>query len=152
MKLQQVNANIYVARMPLPNSLRWVNTYLLHGSAGWTIIDPGLRNNETESAWVSLMGEMDIHAGNTASIVLTHYHPDHSGIAGWLQQQLSVPVWLSEIGWNHVERLWDGRSPMTVDMQQLYRKHGAPIAVVESIGVHMDSFIPQVTPLPDIVL
>lgn len=150
MKLQQVSANIYVARMPLPNSLRWVNTYLLHGSAGWTIIDPGLRNSETESAWVSLMGEMDIHAGNTASIVLTHYHPDHSGIAGWLQQQLSVPVWLSEIGWNHVERLWDGRTPMTVDMQQLYREHGAPIAVVESIGVHMDSFIPQVTPLPDV--
>ncbi|EJW16953.1 MBL fold metallo-hydrolase [Paenibacillus alvei] len=150
MKFQQVNEHIFLVRMPLPFSLRWVNTYLLQGSTGWTIVDPGLRTEETEAAWLDLMEELNIEAGNTASIVLTHYHPDHSGMAGWLQQRLAAPVWLSEIGWRHVERMWAGTAAMTMDMQDLFHKQGAPAEVVESIGIHMNSFIPQVSPLPEV--
>lgn len=150
MKVQQVNEHIFVVRMPLPFSLRWVNTYLMQGSTGWTIVDPGLRTEETEAAWLDLLEELNIEAENTASIVLTHYHPDHSGMAGWLQQRLSAPVWLSEIGWRHAERMWAGTAEMTMDMQELFHKHGAPAEVIESIGIHMNSFIPQVSPLPDV--
>jgi len=28
-------------------------------------------------------------------IIVTHHHPDHLGLAGWLQDRCGAPLWIS---------------------------------------------------------
>ncbi|UHA74402.1 MBL fold metallo-hydrolase [Paenibacillus sp. 481] len=144
------NGAIVQVRIPLPFSLRWVNAYLLQGEEGWTIVDPGLRTPQAEVAWEAVLGHFGIEAANAYHIVLTHYHPDHLGMAGLLQQQLDVPVLLSETGWRHAQMLWGEEQSMTERMVSFMRLHGVPAAEQEQLREHMDSFIPLVSPLPDV--
>lgn len=149
-KLDYIAEHIIQVKVPLPFSLRWVNAYLLNGEDGWTIVDPGLRTEQAARTWVEVFAQLHINSGDVAQIVLTHYHPDHLGIAGELQLQFDVPVWLSETGWRHAQMLWDSSQAMAAAMQLLFEEHGAPDEVVQAIGVHMDSFIPLVSPLPQV--
>jgi glyoxylase-like metal-dependent hydrolase (beta-lactamase superfamily II) len=72
-------------RMPLPMALDHVNAYALDdGEAGWTVVDPGMHTPATVAAWqAALAGPL---AGRPVHrVVVTHYHPDHVGMAGWFQ-------------------------------------------------------------------
>ncbi|WP_307190216.1 MBL fold metallo-hydrolase [Geomicrobium sp. JCM 19039] len=69
-------------RLNLPLRLNHVNVFLAEGVEGWTIIDAGLHNDETVAAWAPLLKGKDI-----TNIIVTHYHPDHFGYAGALQQK-----------------------------------------------------------------
>lgn len=93
--LRQVSTNIYSLRLPLPFALNHVNCYLLQDEDGWTIVDCGLNRPEVRDAWLSAWGELGIALNDIRRIVLTHMHPDHFGLAGWLQQQSGAPVLLS---------------------------------------------------------
>ncbi|MBD8500296.1 MBL fold metallo-hydrolase [Paenibacillus arenosi] len=143
---------IYQIRIPLPFSLRWVNAYAMRESDHneWTIVDPGLRTPQAEAAWQEVLDKLSIHAGSLRQIVLTHYHPDHLGMAGLLQQKYDVPVVLSRIGWQHAVMLWGDGNQMAQQIQQLMRMQGAPEEVMGMLGEHMDSFETCVSPLPEV--
>ena len=43
----EVAPGVHWLRMPLPMSLNHINLYLLEGNSGWTIVDTGIRGEET---------------------------------------------------------------------------------------------------------
>ncbi|WP_260115377.1 MBL fold metallo-hydrolase [Paenibacillus hexagrammi] len=100
--------DILQVKVPLPFPLRWVNSYLVRGSAGWTLIDPGLRTPEAEALWHAVLQERGIAFEHIEQVVLTHHHPDHYGLAGWFQERTGAPVLLSETGWRQVQLMWQG--------------------------------------------
>jgi glyoxylase-like metal-dependent hydrolase (beta-lactamase superfamily II) len=79
-----VTNDIYQIQIPLPFALRIVNCYLLAGHNGWTIVDTGLNTSRARAAWLEAFSALGIRPGTTEQIVLTHAHPDHYGLAGWL--------------------------------------------------------------------
>jgi glyoxylase-like metal-dependent hydrolase (beta-lactamase superfamily II) len=90
--LELVAEGIYRVRLPLPFALRIVNIYLLRGTQGWTIVDTGINTPEAQAVWHSIFAELQIRPQQVEQIVLTHVHPDHFGLAGWLQ------AWAAEAG------------------------------------------------------
>jgi glyoxylase-like metal-dependent hydrolase (beta-lactamase superfamily II) len=93
--LRQVAENIYQLRQPLPFALNHVNCYLLRDEDGWTILDAGLNRPELRDRWQAAWHELSIDPHRIHRIALTHMHPDHFGLAGWLQQQTGAQVLLS---------------------------------------------------------
>jgi glyoxylase-like metal-dependent hydrolase (beta-lactamase superfamily II) len=93
--LRSVAANIYALRLPLPFALNHVNCYMLQDADGWTVVDAGLNRPEVRAAWQAAWAELDIKPSRIRRIVLTHMHPDHFGLGGWLQEQSGAPVLLS---------------------------------------------------------
>ncbi|MNJ36653.1 ribonuclease Z [compost metagenome] len=130
--------------------LRQVNSYLLRGSEGITIVDPGPRTEVTEKEWAEVWKELRIHPSDITSIVITHHHPDHYGLAGYLQSLTGAAVHMSRRSFEEAERMWGAASTVNETLPALFRQHGMPEEWVSQLPNHMSSFIPQVTPSPDI--
>lgn len=83
-------------RMPLYASLKWINVWALADGDGWALVDTGLNSPETLHAWsAAFAGPM---AGRPVTRVLvTHMHPDHCGMAGWLAERFKVALWMSQL-------------------------------------------------------
>jgi glyoxylase-like metal-dependent hydrolase (beta-lactamase superfamily II) len=78
-------------RMPLPIALNHINLWLLEEGDGYTLIDSGLPVAECTAVWEALETTL-LRQRPLRRILLTHFHPDHMGCAGWLQQRHGVPV------------------------------------------------------------
>jgi glyoxylase-like metal-dependent hydrolase (beta-lactamase superfamily II) len=100
--------HIYQIPLPLPFALRIVNCYLLRADDGWDIVDTGLHTPEGESGWRSALSSLGIRPGDLRHIVITHHHPDHYGMAGWLLDwnREPVPVYTSAREQTMIDQAW----------------------------------------------
>jgi len=130
--------------------LRWVNSYLLQGPEGLTIVDPGPRTPGNEEEWNKAFAELGIGPSDIRQIVLTHHHPDHLGCSGWLQEQSGSRVWMSERSYREAQLMWGQGSAMNRDLPALFRGHGMPEEWAGQLEAHLNGFISQVTPLPEV--
>jgi len=97
-KTLEVAPGVHWLRMPLPFRLDHINLWLLKDGDGWAIVDTGLFNPQTTTLWE------EVFAGKLAGravtrIVVTHFHPDHVGMAGWLCDRLGVGIWMTQAEW-----------------------------------------------------
>jgi glyoxylase-like metal-dependent hydrolase (beta-lactamase superfamily II) len=139
-------------KAPLPFPLRWVNSYVIRGQKGLTIIDPGLHTVETEAVWEETFTQYGFAFSDVEQIVLTHHHPDHYGMAGWLQERTGgIPVWISQAGYEQALRLWGDSQSLTSEIAELFIKHGMDkIVVHKQLIPHMEGFVQWVSPQPQV--
>lgn len=139
--LTRIADDVYQVRLPLPFALRIVNCYLLRGREGWTIIDTGIHTPEGEAAWRSAFAELQITPEQIEQIVLTHVHPDHFGMSGWLQAWAAaagrqVPVRTSPLEHAQADRVW--RSSEVADHFVAYLAgNGMPPEMAVSVAGRM---------------
>lgn len=93
-ELREVAPGILWLRMPLPLSLDHINLYLLRDHDGWMIVDTGIGDAPTRALWEQVL-KKSLAGALITGIVCTHYHFDHSGLAGWLTERLRVPLYMS---------------------------------------------------------
>ncbi|RAV22048.1 MBL fold metallo-hydrolase [Paenibacillus contaminans] len=139
-------------KVPLPFPLRWVNGYILRGQQGFTVIDPGLHTKDAETIWEQTLDENGIGFGDIEQVVLTHHHPDHYGMAGWFQERSHTPVRMSAAGYDQVKQLWRDGMPITQKIADLFQKHGLTGEPAERLVPHLDSFVPLVSPQPEVAV
>jgi len=91
--------------------------------AGWHIIDTGFHTDTARSAWRETFKTLGISPTDVVEIVLTHYHPDHLGMAGVLQEMSKAPVKISSIDYKHIQSMW--MIPIEINVfDQLAKEHG----------------------------
>jgi len=85
-------------RMPLPFALDHINLWLLRdcieGKQGWTIIDCGISRDEVKALWTELFNTQ-LEGLPVLRVIVTHMHPDHTGLASWLCEQWNAPLYMS---------------------------------------------------------
>jgi glyoxylase-like metal-dependent hydrolase (beta-lactamase superfamily II) len=135
-------------KVPLPFSLKWVNAYLLPEQEGWTLIDPGLHTSETEDFWTEVLSERGIRWQDITTIVLTHHHPDHYGMAGWIQERTGATVYLSQVALESARRLWGEHETFSDELTQAFLQHGMVPELMEDMRAHMRGFLEKVSPQP----
>jgi glyoxylase-like metal-dependent hydrolase (beta-lactamase superfamily II) len=89
---------VHWLRMPLPFALDHINLWLLEDGAGWTIVDTGYAMARTKELWEQIFAER-LDGRPVNRVIVTHYHPDHIGLADWLTQRWQAPVWVTEKEW-----------------------------------------------------
>jgi glyoxylase-like metal-dependent hydrolase (beta-lactamase superfamily II) len=91
-------------RMQLPFALDHVNLWLLRdvaddGREGWAIVDCGIADEATRSAWEAVF-ERALDGLPVLRVIVTHMHPDHVGNAHWLTTRWNCRLWMSATDWN----------------------------------------------------
>jgi glyoxylase-like metal-dependent hydrolase (beta-lactamase superfamily II) len=93
-ELHEIQAGVYWLRMPLPISLDHINLYILEDGEGVAIIDTGVALDDTKACWEQIFAG-PLLGRKVTRVIVTHYHPDHLGLAGWLCKKFNVPLWIS---------------------------------------------------------
>ncbi|KGM44761.1 MBL fold metallo-hydrolase [Neobacillus niacini] len=98
--LIKISEDIYQLVVRYPFGMFEMNSYLFRGENGFTIVDTGSEAKESIDIW-----EKTISSGITVEkLVLTHAHPDHCGLARWFQDHHDVPVLISSLGYQELQR------------------------------------------------
>ena len=74
--------------------LNHINLWLLEDGDGWTVVDTGIKNEETTQAWEQLFAG-PMQGRPIKRVIVTHMHPDHIGLAGWLVRKFDVELWIT---------------------------------------------------------
>ena len=94
-ELMPIDDKISWLRMPLPfQGLDHINLYVLDDGEAYTIVDSGLATDEARGVWRKLFAG-PLSDKPVGRIVITHFHPDHAGLAGWLCEHTGAPIWMT---------------------------------------------------------
>ena len=92
----EVAPGVRWVRMPLPFSLKWINLWLLEDGDGWTVVDTGIPNSETKAHWRTIF-DNELQGRPVRRVIVTHMHPDHIGLAGWMTKKWQCDLWISRL-------------------------------------------------------
>ncbi|HNP69578.1 MAG TPA: MBL fold metallo-hydrolase [Kouleothrix sp.] len=146
----EVADGIFQIQLPLPFPLRIVNCYALRDGAEWTIVDTGLHYPPGEAAWQVAFEAFGIRPAQIGRIVLTHAHPDHFGMAGWLAGQSGAPVLLAPGENAFAERVWHNGAANEQAIVEFFRAHGLPAGLAEQVRETMAENRAMTTPWPEV--
>jgi len=146
----EVAPGIFLAPIPIPIPLKYVNCYVCRGPSGWTVVDTGFHDALAEDAWPRVLGELGIRFQDIDQILVTHYHPDHIGAAGWLQQQSGAPAFLHEPEMQQVNLFWGNREIQAAALRDYYGAEGMPAEISADIGGHHRRQWETVQPAPEL--
>lgn len=79
----EVARGVLWIRLPLPMVLDHVNVYALDEGESWSIVDTGAYSGHSVAVWEKLLAG-PLGGKPVSRVILTHHHPDHIGMAGWL--------------------------------------------------------------------
>jgi len=102
----EVAPGVFWLRMPLPFQLDHINLWLLRDGDGWTIVDTGFADDAVRAVWSQIIERLD---GPVKRLIVTHFHPDHLGLAAWLMEETGAPLWMTSgefltahVVWNEI--------------------------------------------------
>lgn len=148
--LRQVAEDILWLRLPLPYQLDHVNIYLLREGAGWAAVDVGIYDERTIAMWQSLLAG-PLKGTPLTRQVITHHHPDHMGMAGWLAQTHDVPVLMTRTEYLMGKYLGSGPQAISGDFQLAhYERHGASVEEAGVVVQRGHNYLSRISGLPDV--
>jgi glyoxylase-like metal-dependent hydrolase (beta-lactamase superfamily II) len=134
-------------RMPLPFALDHVNLWLLEDGPGWTIVDTGYAMAEATARWERIFVER-LGGLPVTRIIVTHHHPDHIGLAGWLAERWQVPLWISEKEWLFARLMTGSEDDSGALRRDFARRAGLDEAAREFFAEHYRGYRRGVPSVP----
>jgi glyoxylase-like metal-dependent hydrolase (beta-lactamase superfamily II) len=131
----EVAPGLHWLRFSLPFALDHINVWLLDGPKGWTIIDSGFNQAESIAEWEQVLAAQ-MPPEKIENIFITHFHPDHFGLAGWLaDKNKNATIHMTPAEWHMVQALTD---PDSADrLEEIYRPYytqsGVPDDLLETL-------------------
>ncbi len=83
-------------RLPLGGALAFINVWALKDGQGWAIVDTGMQTPATSAAWNQVFAEA-LGGAPVTRVFVTHMHPDHSGMAGWITRKFDCRLWITRL-------------------------------------------------------
>ncbi len=136
-------------RMQLGGPLGFINVWAVADGEGWAIIDTGIGGPETQEAWrTAFAGPMG--GRPVTRVFVTHMHPDHIGMAGWITRKFDCRLWITRLEYLMCRSLaGDSGREAPPDALRFYKAAGWDADALETYRVRFGGFGRSMQALPD---
>lgn len=144
----EIAPGILWTRIPLPFRLDHVNIFLIEDGDGWAVVDTGISNQPTREVWDALVSG-PLAGRRLTRLIVTHYHPDHIGLAGWLCERFDIPLLTSQTAYLGCINI--SLSPGALEAKpyrDFYLRHGMSEETAAIVSTQGHGYLRMVTPLP----
>ncbi len=147
-ELVEVSPGVLWARLPLPFKLNHVNVYLIEDDDGWIIFDTGIDDEKTRGIWDQLL-DGPLKGQCIKAVMVSHYDPDHIGLAGWICERLRVPLQTSLSSYLSCSNISLSPSTLQEDAyHKFYLSHGMDETSASVVGCMGREYLGMVSALP----
>lgn len=145
--LCEVAPGIFWLRMPLPFQLDHINLWLLRDGDGWTLIDTGFPDDRVREIWEKILNMLE---GSVKRLIVTHFHPDHLGLASWLMEKTGATLAMTSSEFLTAHVVWNeiGGHGARFMVEQ-FRQHGLDAARLAKFEQRGSGYRKAVPALPD---
>lgn len=144
---REVAPGVHWLRMPLPFRLDHINIWLLEDGEGWALVDTGIFNAASVEIWEGLLRDR-LGGRPLTRVLVTHFHPDHMGMAGWLVEKTGAELSMTQAEWLWARSLGLDCDPMLVTQAvDFYRRCGCSdemLAHTQDSGVRYPPLVSSV--------
>jgi len=136
------------ARMPLPFKLDHVNVYFIQDADGWVVFDTGINDEKTRQIWHKLL-DGPFKDQRITGVIVSHYDPDHIGLAGWLCNKLGISLQTSLSSYLSCSAISLNPSASQTDAyRHFYKSHGMDDEAATIVGDMGLGYLTMVSELP----
>lgn len=148
---QEIAPGVHWLRMPLPLSLDHINLWAVEDGDGWALFDTGMHTDATLDAWRALLGPGGALGGRRPTrVFVTHMHPDHVGLAGWLTREFGCELWMTFGEYMNCRVLVaDNGRAAPPEGVRFYRRAGWDQAAIAQYRARFGGFGKHIWPLPE---
>lgn len=147
-ELVEIADGILWTRIPLPFRLDHVNIFLIEDGDGWAVVDTGISNQPTRDVWDALVSG-PLSGRRLTRLIVTHFHPDHIGLAGWMCERFDLPLLTSQTAYLGCINI--SLSPGAMEAKpyrDFYLRHGMSAETAAIVSTQGHGYLRMVTPLP----
>jgi glyoxylase-like metal-dependent hydrolase (beta-lactamase superfamily II) len=130
--------------MPLPFALNHINLWLLADGAGHAAVDTGFGLEPIKEAWKSALVGRQL-----TRCIVTHCHPDHLGLAAWLEQETGAGLWISQGDYLAAHMIVEQIAGYSIAvMVEFFRQHGLDQARIDGLIARGNGYKKGVPAIP----
>lgn len=145
---QPIAAGLFSVRLPIPFAPWHVNAWLIADGDGWTVVDTGTADSASKAAWEQVFAH-HLAGRPVTRVVVTHFHLDHVGLAGWLCARFGAPLWMARTEWLQVRgALSEDAGQALAQQQNLHRMAGCSEGFLAYLADNSSFYRRGVQPLP----
>ncbi|MCC7371094.1 MAG: MBL fold metallo-hydrolase [Chloroflexi bacterium] len=134
----EVLPGVHLLRLPLTGSpLRFTNGYLIRTEDGWTLVDCGWDMPDVLDALHHQLTGLGVRLGDIRTLVITHFHTDHYGMAGTLIGLTQARLMMHRLDWVHVQQEMVDFGEMLGRLNSWLLLNGAPSEMIDEERVRM---------------
>ena len=147
-EVRSVAPGIEWLRLPLPYRLDHVNIYLIENGDGVTALDTGLATEACKDAWMAALSGPLVDRP-LKSVIVSHYHPDHVGLADWLCERCGVDLTMPRPEYLLSQLLQMAPADYGEEVYRpFYRRHGLSPEVTEIVLSRGHEYLRRTTGVP----
>src|SRR6202163_2952957 len=144
----EVMPGVLWLRLALTFRLNHGNIYLLADGDGWTMEDSGFGYEESIAAWTTLF-EGPLRHVKDSRLIVTHSHPDHVGLAGWIVERFNCPLYMSQVEYlQSVYHQNRGTEERKMAQRLFFRRHGMDENLTDKLLGRGQDYLKRVSVLP----
>jgi len=145
----EVAPGVMWMRMPLGGSLAFINVWAIRDGEGWALVDTGMQTDQTSKAWRQALKD-SLGGLPVTRVFVTHLHPDHIGLAGWLTRKHQCRMWMTRLEYLQCRMLAaDTGREAPQDAIDFYRAAGWDEEALENYKARFGGFGKGIYQLPD---
>lgn len=145
----EVAPGVLWLRQPLGGPLVFINVWALADGDGWALVDTGIQTHESAQAWRKAFAGA-LGAKPITRMIVTHLHPDHIGLAGWITRKFGCRLWMTRLEYFQCRMLVaDTGREAPEDGIRFYRAAGWDEEALETYKARFGGFGKMIYQLPD---
>jgi glyoxylase-like metal-dependent hydrolase (beta-lactamase superfamily II) len=112
------------------------------------VLDTGIGNDATRAVWDALVAG-PLAGRRLTRLLVTHFHPDHIGLAGWLCERFGLPLSTSQTSYLSCANI--SLSPGALDAKpyrDFYLRHGLDAETTRRVATQGHGYLKMVSGLP----